>query len=182
MILKSLSGRASGWLASGLCGCAALALTASHAWAFDTAGYHAKLDAVVASVKSKSLGDGKAALAQLDELTAMGKSGAQEYAARDPKFAKLMAAAVASADTMHNLTDEEIEDTWGENGSAGDAAGVPLKSLGQFDTTRAYLELMVSPAHAYIFLKKWQSNHKSAQLDKTADELAELAEHLKSVN
>lgn len=182
MTLNSRSTRGSAWLTTGLCACAAIALTASHAWAFDFAGYHAKLDAVVASVKAKSLGDGKAALAQLDELTAMGKAGAQEYAAREPKFAKLMAAAIAGADGMHSLTDEEIEDTWGENGSAGDPAGVPLKSLGQFDATRGYLELMVSPAHAYIYLKKWQSSHKQGMLDKTTDELAELAEHLKSVN
>ncbi len=184
MTLSLLAARtaATARLAAGLCACAAIAFAATQAWAFDAAGYRAKLDAVAASVQAKSLGDGSAALQQLDDMVVLGKAGAQEYAAREPKFARLMAAAVAAADGMHGMTDQEIEDSWGESGSAGDAAGVPLKSLGQFDATRAYLELMVGPSHAYIFLKKWQTTHKQILLNKATDELAELAEHLKSVN
>lgn len=163
------------------CACAAIVLAASQAMAFDQTGFRNRLDSVMASVKAKSLGDGKAALAQLDEMVRLGTVGAQEYGASQPQFGKLMAAVVASSASLRELTDAEIEDLWGENGSAGDAVGVSLKSLGQFDATRAHLELIVGPSHAYIFLKKWQSTHKDALLTKTADELAELSEHLKDV-
>jgi predicted outer membrane lipoprotein len=159
----------------------ASAFAVDSACAFDLSGFRARLDATTAEVKAKSIGDPKATLARLDEMIELGKVGAQEYATRQPKFARLMSAAIADAEAMRALTDTQIEDKWGENGSAGDAVGVPLKSLGQFDETRAYLELMVSPAHTYIFLKKWQSGHKSQMLDKASDELAELAEHLKQV-
>jgi hypothetical protein len=164
-----------------LCVGTAFMLASANAWAFDKAAYVGKLEAVSASVKGKSLGDGKAALTQLEDMIQLGKTGAQDYGAEQPKFAKLMTAAVSDAEAMRKLTDAEIEDSWGENGSAGDAAGVPLRSLGQFDPTRASLELIVGPSHAYIFLKKWQTTHKAQLLDKTADELAELAEHIKAV-
>jgi hypothetical protein len=168
-------------LLGALCVGVTLVLATANAWAFDKAAYIGKLEAVSASVKDKSLGDGKAALTQLEELVQLGKVGAQDYGAEQPGFAKLMAATVANADDMRKLTDPEIEDLWGESGSGGDAAGVSLKSLGQFDRTRANIELVVGPSHAYIFLKKWQTTHKAQLLDKTADELAELSVHLKAV-
>lgn len=154
---------------------------AAQASAFDLAGYRARLDATLAEVKGKPPADAGAWLARLDEMIAIGKAGAQEYAARAPQFAKLMTLAIDDATAMRTLTDGEIEDKWGESGSAGDAVGIPLKTLGQFDETRAHLELIVGPSHTYIYLKKWQATHKRAQLDKAADELGELSEHLNQV-
>jgi hypothetical protein len=82
---------------------------------------------------------------------------------------------------MKLYTDAEIEAKWGEQGTGGDASGIPLKSLGQFDETRAAMELIVSPAHAYIFVKKWETAQKARWLDQTRDEMNELDEHLKQV-
>jgi hypothetical protein len=48
---------------------------------------------------------------------------------------------------MKAMTDAEIEDKWGEKGTGGDSLGIPLKSLPQFGEERAYLELIVGPAH-----------------------------------
>lgn len=149
--------------------------------AFDLQGFKARLDTTKAEMQGSTLADPKATVARLNEMIAIGKVGAKEYAARQPKFAKLMDLAVADANSMASLTDAEIEDKWGEQGTAGNAAGIPLKTLGQFDETRAYLELMVSPAHAVIFVKKYAATHKPALVEKTRDELAELSEHLKVV-
>jgi hypothetical protein len=170
-----------GWRAL-LVGALLAGIATSPAFAFDMAGFRSRLDASVAEVKAKSLSDPKTTMARLDEMIALGKVGAKEYGEHAPKFAKLMDAVVADAEAMRGLTDEEIEAKWGEDGNAGDAVGVPLKSLGQFDETRAHMELVIGPAHAYIFLKKYAANHKAALLDKAADELAELAEHLKQVH
>lgn len=166
-------------------GCA-LALTLTGiglpAHAFDLQGFKTRLDTTKAEIQGSSLADPKATIARLNEMIATGKTGAKEYAARQPKFARLMEAAVADADAMASLTDAEIEDKWGEQGTAGNAVGIPLKTLGQFDETRAYLELMVSPAHAEIFVKKYATTHKPALVEKTRDELAELREHLKEIH
>jgi hypothetical protein len=159
----------------------AATLGATSAWCFDSAGYQSRLKTTLSEVSGKSVSDCDATLARLTEMIELGKVGAQEYASRQPKFAKLMDTAIANADAMRGLTDGEIEDQWGENGNSGDAVGVPLKALGQFDETRNYLELMVGPAHAYIFIKKWQTTHKPQLLAKAADELNELAEHAKPI-
>jgi hypothetical protein len=37
-----------------------------------------------------------------------------EYAAKQPKFAKLMDAGIADATAMKTMTDTEIDDKWGE--------------------------------------------------------------------
>jgi hypothetical protein len=179
--MSTLSAHCAGACRAALVSVVITAIAAGHALAFDVAGFRSRLDVTLAECEGKSLSDPKVALARLDEMIAIGKVGAQEYAKRELQFAKLMAAAIADADAMRGMTDAEIEDKWGESGNGGDAAGVPLKSLGQFDATRAALELMVGPAHAYIFLKKFQSTHKTAQLDKAADQLTELTEHLKQV-
>jgi len=159
-----------------------LALAVAPAWAFDGAGYKAKVDALKAEVETKNLADPKATLARLDELMALGAVGAREYGARQAKFAKLIDAVIADATAMKGYSDAEIEGKWGEQGSGGDALGVPLKSLGQFDETRAAIELIISPAHTYIFVNKWISARKARWLEQARDELAELSEHLKQVH
>ena len=65
-----------------------------------------------------------------------------------------MDAAIANVQAMKQMTDVQIEEKWGETGTGGDDAGVPLKSLGENSEQRAYLELVVGPATQYIFIKK----------------------------
>jgi hypothetical protein len=169
------------WL-SGVALVLALASGSPAAWAFDMNGYKTRLDAAITEVGAKSLSDSKATLSQLDEMVTLGVVGAKEYGAKQPRFAKLMDAVVADAPAMKNYTDAQIEDKWGENGSGGDALGVPLKSLGQFDATRAAMELIIGPSHAYIFVKKWESAQRARWLEQARDELSELREHLKEVH
>jgi hypothetical protein len=160
----------------------ALAMAAVPAWAFDAAAYRSRVEAIKAEVETKTLADPKATLARLDELIAAGGVAVREYGARQPKFAKLMEAVIADAAAMKGYSDSEIEGKWGEQGSGGDAAGVPLKSLGQFDETRAAMEMIVGPAHAYIFVNKWVTARKARWLEQARDELVELVEHLKQVH
>jgi hypothetical protein len=157
----------------------AMVVSSTGAWAFDKVGFKSRLETTTTELATKTLVDSKATLARLDEMIKIGEAGAKEYGDRQPKFAKLMAAVTADADAMNGFTDAEIEGKWGEQGSGGDAVGIPLKSLGQFDETRAEIELIVSPAHAYIFIKKWETAQKSRWLDQAKDELTELSEHVK---
>ena len=156
-------------------------MAASPALAFDRAGFQSRLDATLAELQTKRLADSKATLARLDEMIELGKAGIKEYAAKQPKYAKLMEAVVADAAAMKGMTDPEIEDKWGEKGNGGDAVGVPLKSLDQFGEERAYMELVVGPAHTYLLIAKWQSAQKARWLDQAKDEVSELAEHMKKV-
>jgi hypothetical protein len=160
----------------------AFGMSLSSVWAFDQAGFVSRLEATKAELATKSLSDSKATLARLGEMMTLGAAGVKEYGAKQPKFARLMDAIVADAEAMKGFTDPEIEAKWGEQGVGGDAAGVPLKSLGQYDETRAALELVVGPAHAYILIKKWETARKVRWLDQAKDELTELSEHLKHVN
>jgi hypothetical protein len=93
-----------------------------------------------------------------------------------------MDAVIADAPAMRGYSDAELEGKWGEQGNGGDTLGVPLKSLGQFDETRAAMELIIGPSHAYIFVNKWITAQKARWLEQARDELAELTEHLKQVH
>jgi hypothetical protein len=159
----------------------AMGLGSVPARAFDMAGFKIKLETTKAEVATKTLADSKATLGRLDDMIKIGMTGAKEFGDRQPKYAKLMAAVIADAETMKSLTDAEIEAKWGEQGTGGDVAGIPLKSLGQFDDTRAAMELIVGPAHASILVKKWETAQKARWLDQARDELTELGEHLKHV-
>src|SRR3989475_11721698 len=105
----------------------------SAAWAFDRGGFKARAEATLAELNTKRLADSRATLARLDEMLALGIVGLKEYGASHPKYAKLMDAAIADSQAMKRMTDVEIEEKWGENGTAGDALGIPLKSLADFD-------------------------------------------------
>ena len=156
-----------------------LTLTAVRpAWAFDQAAYQARLDATRAELVKKTLADSKATLARLDELIAIGIVALREYGAKNPKYAKLMEAVIANASDMKTYSDSQLEDLWGEKGNGGDAVGVPLKSLGEFDPTRNVMELIIGPSAAYIHIKKWQTAQRAKWLDQASDELHETAEHL----
>jgi hypothetical protein len=156
--------------------------TVRPAWAFDQAGYLARLDATRAELVKKTLADSKATLARLDEIIALGIVAAREYGAKNPKYAKLMEAVIANAPDMKTYTDAQIEEKWGEKGTGGDAAGVPLKSLGDFDPPRNVMELIIGPSAAYIFIKKWQTAQRAKWLEQAGDELHETAEHLNRMN
>jgi hypothetical protein len=155
--------------------------TVRPAWAFDQAAYLARLDATRAELVKKTLADSKATLARLDELVTIGIVALREYGAKNPKYAKLMEAVIANAPDMKTYSDSQLEDIWGEKGNGGDAVGVPLKSLGDFDPTRNVMELIIGPSAAYIHIKKWQTAQRAKWLDQASDELHETAEHLNRI-
>ena len=158
-----------------------LAACSSGAWAFDRDGFKSRAEANLAEFNTKRLADSKVTLARLDEMIAIGIVGMKEFSARQPKYAKLMEAAIADSQAMKAMTDVQIEEKWGEKGTAGDAIGIPLKSLSDFGEERAYLELAVGPAHQYIFVKKWVSAQRARWLEQARDEAVELLKHLQSV-
>ena len=161
---------------------AALLLRAAPAMAFDGPGYRSRLEALKAEIGTKMLADPSVTLGRLDELIVLGAAGTREYGASHAKFAKLMDTVAAGAAEMKGFSDAEIEAKWGESGSGGDAIGIPLKTLGQWDETRAAMELTVGPAHAYILVKKWVTAQKARWLEQARDELNELTEHLKKLS
>jgi hypothetical protein len=127
------------------------------------------------------LADSKATLARLDELVTIGTVALREYGAKNPKYAKLMEAVIANSADMKTYSDSQLEDIWGEKGTGGDAVGVPLKSLGDFDPSRNVMELVIGPSAAYIHIKKWQTAQRAKWLDQASDELHETAEHLNRI-
>jgi hypothetical protein len=156
---------------AGLCG----------AWAFDLNGFKARAETTLAELNAKRLEDSNLTLARLNEMLAIGVVGMREYGVNHPKYAKLMDAAIADVQSMKQMTDVQIEQKWGEAGTGGDAAGVPLKSVGENSEQRAYLELVVGPATQYVFIKKWQSTKRVKWLEKARDEAVELLKHLETI-
>jgi hypothetical protein len=158
----------------------AMAAGLTSAWAFDRDGYKSRAEVTLADLNAKQLPDSKATLARLDEMIAIGIVGMKEYSARQPKYAKLMDAAIADSQAMEGMTDAQLEEKWGEKGYGGDAAGIPLKSVDESGTARAYLELIVAPAEQYIYIKRWQSVKKPHLLEQARDEAVELVKRLAS--
>lgn len=150
--------------------------------AFDAAGYRLRVEAILAEAKSGAIADPKATLARLDELTGIGVEAAKEFGAKTPKWAGLMNQLAADAPAFKTQTPTEINDKWGEEGTAGESAGIPFKSLAQFGAERGYMELVVSPNISYSLVKKYEKTKKGNVLKEVADECEELLHHLKDVS
>lgn len=153
----------------------------SAAWAFDLDGYKSRAEATLMELNAKKIPSVSSTLARLDQMITIGITATKEYAARDPKYAKLMDAAIADAQAMKGMTDAQLEEKWGENGTGGDAIGVPLHTLGESSTPRTYLELIVAPAEQYIYINRWQSVKKARLLEQARDEAVELNKRLESL-
>ncbi|MFO1060570.1 MAG: hypothetical protein U1E53_26810 [Dongiaceae bacterium] len=155
-----------------------LAGAAAPALAFDAAGYQTRLEATQADVAGKTLANPDATLARLDEMIEIGIAAAREYAAKEPKYAKLMEAVIANASDMKTYSETQLEEIWGEEGSGGDAVGFKLSSIGAEDPPRNVMELIVAPSMAAILVRKWETTQRAKWLAQAGDELKELSEHL----
>jgi hypothetical protein len=149
-------------------------------WAFDVNGYKSRAEATLEELNAKRLPDSKATLGRLDEMIAIGSIAVKEYAVRQPKYAKLMDAAIADSQAMKGMTDAQLEEKWGEKGYGGDGVGIPLHTLGEASAPRAYLELIVAPAEQYIYIKRWQTVKKARLLEQARDEAVELNKRLEA--
>jgi hypothetical protein len=149
--------------------------------AFDREGYKVRAEATLAELNAKRISDIKGTLARLDEMMTIGIGAIQEYAGKEPKYAKLMNAAIADVPSMKGMTDVQLEEKWGEKGTGGDAVGIRLQNLDEAGIERAYLELVVGPAHQYVFIKRWQTTNKSRLLEQARDEAVELLKHFEAI-
>ncbi len=156
---------------------AAILFTPLSAMAFDVDAYKATVTESVRELLTGTIADPAASLARQDKLIAMGVEACKENAKENPADAKIMELVIASAEGMKAMTPDQLEAKWGDSGDAGDAVGVPLKSLDQFSKTRNYIDVVVHPARAYTFIKDWQTSKSKQALAEAKGELGEVLEH-----
>eukprot|EP01037_Dinobryon_pediforme_P012900 gene12900-13001_t len=159
----------------------ALALPPTASWAMDVATYKSLVDETLKELVSGKITDIDTTLHRQEKLMEIGKTGCAEYAGKEPKYAKLMEAVVADADGMKTMSPDNLEAAWGDEGSRGETFGIPLKSLDQFSKTRSYLDTVVHPATAYIWLQQYKTKKDKQALERAKGELKEVLEHLKKI-
>jgi hypothetical protein len=80
---------------------------------------------------------------------------------------------------MTTVTAEALEESWGDEGNAGDSVGKPLKDVPNDGALRAFVDLVVHPARATDFIQAFDTNHNKKALEEAKGELLEVLEHLK---
>lgn len=164
------------WIGAGV-----FLLLAAPVHAADFATYKSLVNETIKEIDSGDLKDPQATLARQEKAIAIGIEACKERAKADPKDAKLMDLVVASAAGLKTLTAEEIEEKWGDEGTAGDAAGVPLKSLQQFSVARSTLDLVIHPARVHAFLRDYAKTKNKLELQDAKGELVEVLHHAEVV-
>lgn len=125
---------------------AALCLAPVSSQAMDAASYRTLTSETIKELVSGDVKDVPATIARLEKAMELGIAGCKEHAAASPNDAKLMDLVVAQAPAMKAMKAEALEESWGDEGTAGDAISVPLKSIDQFSATRNYVDVVVHPA------------------------------------
>lgn len=156
---------------------AAILFTPLSAMAFDVDAYKAVTTESIRELLTGTIADPAASLARQEKLMAMGIEASKEYAKDNPAEAKIMDLLAASAEGMKAMTPDQLEAKWGDTGDAGDAVGLPLKSLDQFSRARNHIDVVVHPARAYTFIKAWQTSKDKQDLAEAKGELNEVLEH-----
>lgn len=149
--------------------------------AADIAGYKALISESIKEIDSGSISDLSASIARQEKAMELGLEMTKEHAKKHPEDAKLMDLVVASAPAMKSESAEDIEAKWGDEGTAADAIGKPLKSLGQFSLARSALDVVVHPARVMAFLKDYGKTKSKTALADAKGELVEVLHHAEIV-
>lgn len=156
-----------------------LAITTAHAMDFKT--YNALTNDAIKELVTGKIADVDATLKRYETLMELGAEGVKERAKATPEDAKLMDLVLVSMPAMKQMKPEQLEEAWGDEGSAGDAIGRPLKTIDQFAQTRNYLDSVVHQARAYTFVKQWSTSHDPQALAEAKGELVEVLEHVRKI-
>ena len=161
----------------------ALALTASMscANAMNISAYNGLVKESIQEIITGNIKDLNASLDRLQKEMQIGIEGCREFAAADAKFAPLMKLVVESAEKMKTMKPDEIEAAWGDEGTAADQIGMPLKSLDQFAIARNYLDSIVHPARAFAFFKAYGVSKDKQTLEEAKGELVEVLQHVAKI-
>ena len=149
--------------------------------AMDFATYKKLTNDAIKELVEHKIADPAASLARYEKLMALGIEGVKENAKAVPADAKLMDLVISSAPGMKAMKPEQLEEAWGDEGNAADGIGRPLKTIGQFDLTRNYLDAVVHPARAYTFMKDYMVTKNVQDLDEAKGELNEVLEHVSKI-
>ena len=153
----------------------------SFADAADLAGYSKIVSESVQTFISGKVEDVKGLIAKQDAAIEIGIAACKEYAAKKPEAAKLLNHVIASVPKMKQMSAEQLEQAWGDEGNAGDEIGAPLSKLDQFSMVRNHLDLVVHPARARAFLMEYASTKSRGVIDEAKAELVEVLEHAKKI-
>ena len=147
------------------------------AFAMDVSGYKKIAKATIKEALSGSVKDIDKLIADQKKLVKMGVEGCNEYAKKDPKYAKLMKLVVSNADKMMAMDLDEIEEAWHEGGVL-EENGIDFESIDHFSPALSHMDTVVHPATSYIALKEYKLSNDGELLEQVKDELSEVLEHI----
>ncbi len=157
-------------------------LLASPASAFDKMAYRSLIEAVTKEIILGKFENFDAALARLDDATAIAKIAAKERAAAVPADAKLMEFSIAAPDAIKKTAVDKLEEDWGDGAKAFERAGFKRGAADQFKAAESYSDMVVHPMAAWVYLTAWKKAPSAGLLDQAKNELIEVLEHLKHAN
>lgn len=133
----------------------------------------------VKELVSGTLADPRATQDRLKKIMEIGIEACRDRIKANPGEAKLLELVIAEAPKMVTMKPEALEDAWGDEGTAGEAVGVPLSSLDQFSEVRNFLDIVVHPARAHDFIESYVQTKDRQALVQAKGELIEVIEHVK---
>lgn len=160
-------------------GIAAMPFFSHGATAFEVSRYEALTKETIQELVAGKIANPDATLARLKQAMEIGITGCKEYIAKHPEDAPILSKVIIEAPGMTKMTAEQLEEAWGDDGTAGDSVGRPLKTVDNNGVTRGFMDLVVHPARAYDLVVEFGKSHDVHALEEAKGELVESLEHLK---
>lgn len=113
-------------------------------------------------------------------LIEIGIAGSKEYIRSNPQHADILTEVVNSAESMMNMSLEEIEDQW-HQGKYMRAKGFDLDKLDHFGPLFSLMDSIIHPATSYISLKEYKRTRDTQYLGRASAELIEVVEHVSHI-
>jgi hypothetical protein len=158
----------------------ALSLAATHAIAFEADEYRSLVAETVITINQGDV-DVSHLISIQETLVQLGVDGVSEFGANNPEYSEIMAFVASRAQSMSQMTLDEVEDAWHE-GAAFAEIGVDFHDLDHFGPAVSQMDTVIHPATAIIALREYQATGDDGYLDQVIDELTEVVEHLAMIN
>ena len=165
-----------------LLSCSILLLAlAAPVYALDVVSYRKAANDTIRAMNMGVVGDIDAMIAMQEQLMVLGIEGGVQFLQESPQGGKPLQLVILNAESMKELTLDQIEEQW-HGGAFLKSKGIDPDKIDHFGPMMSLMDSVIHPATAYLLLKEYKRTGDRNLLVRVKAELLEVLEHINHVH
>lgn len=153
----------------------------SQVQALDVDNYRKIASATIKQMDMGVVGDIDTMIAMQEQLMVLGMEGGVSYLQNNPKGGKPLQLVILNAESMKELSLDQIESQWHEGGFLK-SKGIDQEKIDHFGPMMSLMDSVIHPATSYLLLQEYKMTGNRDLLVRVKAELFEVLEHINHVH